>query len=50
MRLGRIARVGDTVRIGNVQLEVRTLDGRVPERIAVSIFHDPAQGPAERRS
>lgn len=50
MRLGRIARVGDTVRIGNVLLEVRTLDGRVPERIAVSIVHDPDQGPSERRT
>lgn len=43
-RLGRVPRVGDSIRVGNVVLTVQEMNGRVVERIVVSVA--PAAAPA----
>lgn len=41
-RLGRLPRVGDVVRLGNLRLEVAKLDGRVADEVLVSL-EEPAR-------
>jgi CBS domain containing-hemolysin-like protein len=37
LRLGRVPRVGDTVRLGNVDLRVESMDGRIIESVLVAL-------------
>lgn len=45
-RLGRLPKVGDSVRIGNVRLEVLSVAGRVADRVLVGIMEGPASDAA----
>jgi putative hemolysin len=45
-RLGRLPKVGDSVRIGNVRLEVLSVAGRVADRVLVGLEEDSAPGVA----
>lgn len=47
-KLGRVPRVGDVVRLGNVRLEVARVDGRVAEEVLLSLIETPAERAAER--
>ena len=42
-RLGRLPRVGDVVRLGNVRLEVARVDGRVAEEVLLSLVETPSE-------
>ncbi|MGH7130589.1 MAG: hemolysin family protein [Phycisphaerales bacterium] len=48
-RLGRLPRVGDVVRLGNVRLEVARVHGRVAEEVLLSLIETPAER-AEREA
>lgn len=39
--LGRVPRVGDSVKLGNVELSVESIDGRVVERVGVRLMGEP---------
>jgi putative hemolysin len=45
-RLGRLPKVGDSVRIGNVRLEVLSVAGRVADRVLVGLEEDSGPGVA----
>jgi CBS domain containing-hemolysin-like protein len=45
-KLGRVPRVGDSVRLGNVKIRVERVEGRVAERVSVCIDATPATTPS----
>lgn len=45
-RLGRVPQVGDSTRLGNVELRVEQMTGRAIDRVSVSVEAEPAKGAA----
>lgn len=49
-RLGRVPRVGDAIRLGNVLLTVHAMNGRVVDRVAASVAGPDSAGPEPSQS